>query len=69
MSEDFRSVHEGGRPQGQDIQPSGWRTPAGLPRATLDAAARVIRAHADRIAAHWRDDPRADERIGRPIEH
>ena len=69
MTEQFRTAEEGGRPQVQtEPDDTAWRVPPGLTRAQLEAAARVIRAHADRMAAHWRD-PDAGERVGAPIEH
>jgi hypothetical protein len=70
MKQRIRTAEEGGRPQSHgDARGSAWRAPSGLSRAQLEAAARVIRAHADRIAAHWREDARAELSIGRPIEH
>jgi hypothetical protein len=69
MTERLRTAEEGGRPQAQtERRNDAWRAPSGLTRAQLDAAARVIRAHAERLAAHWRD-PQAGQRIGAPIEH
>jgi hypothetical protein len=68
MTERLRTAEEGGRPQAQTERNDAWRAPSGLTRAQLDAAARVIRAHAERLAAHWRD-PQAGQRIGAPIEH
>ena len=69
MTERLRTAEESGRPQARtEPRTDAWRAPPGLTRAQLDAAARVIRAHADRLAAHWRD-PAAGERVGAPIEH
>jgi hypothetical protein len=69
MTEPFRAAEDGGRPEAQtESLDNAWRVPPGLTRAQLEAAARVIRAHADRMAAHWRD-PSAGERVGAPIEH
>jgi hypothetical protein len=69
MTEIFRSAEEGGRPEVQtEPLDNVWRVPPGITRAQLEAAARVIRAHADRLAAYWRD-PAAGERVGAPIEH
>ena len=69
MTELPRTAEEGGRPEAQaEPLDNAWRLPPGITRAQLEAAARVIRAHADRLAAHWRD-PDAGERVGAPIEH
>jgi hypothetical protein len=69
MTERFRTAEAGGRPQAQtEPRNDSWRAPPGLTRAQLEAAQRVIRAHADRLAAHWRD-PSAGDRVGAPIEH
>jgi hypothetical protein len=64
MNEASRTAPEGGRPQAQNI---AWQAPRGLTRAQLDAAARVMQAHAQRIAAR-RDEDRPGH-IGRPVEH
>jgi hypothetical protein len=42
-----------------------WAPRAGLTPAQLEAARRVMRAHAERLSAR----PRADDAIGKPIEH
>jgi hypothetical protein len=68
MTKRLRTADESGRPQAQaEPRNDAWRIPPGLTRAQLDAAARVIRAHADRLAAHWRNPQ--SERVGAPIEH
>jgi hypothetical protein len=64
MNEASRTALEAVRPQARNV---AWQTPRGLSRAQLDAAARVIRAHAERIASR-RDEDRANH-VGRPIEH
>jgi hypothetical protein len=64
MNELPRTAPDGGRPQAQTLT---WQSPRGLTRAQLEAAARVMRAHADRLAAR-REENRV-EHVGRPIEH
>lgn len=64
MNEPSRTAPDGGRPQAQVLS---WQPPRGLTPAQLEAAARVMRAHADRLAAR-RDENRV-EHVGQPIEH
>jgi len=64
MNEPTRTAQEGGRPQAQGLS---WQPPRGLSRAQLEAAARVMRAHAERLAAR-REENRV-EHVGKPIEH
>jgi hypothetical protein len=64
MNELPRTAPDGGRPQAQTLT---WQSPRGLTRAQLEAAARVMRAHADRLAA--RREENSVEHVGRPIAH